>query len=82
MTENIPQKGDRVYVEATKNFKAGTYEIIAGGDNFEDYGVQRRQLKKQMQGMTPPGGHRLFVSNLWSGGNYHFIIAVPEESVH
>lgn len=78
---SIPKKGDRVYVDATRNFIAGTYRIIEGGENYEDYGVQRRQLKKQMRSMAPPAGHRLFVSNLWSGGKHHFIIAVPEENV-
>ena len=79
--KNIPQKGDRVRVEATRNFVSGTYEIIFGGENPSDYGIQRRQLKRQMARMTPPTGHRLFVSNLWSGGKYHFIISVPEEKV-
>lgn len=67
-----PKAGDYLTCPRTKNFKAGTYQIVTGGVGFNRY-----YCRKLIEELEPQAGYRLFIT-CYIGGFGHYIISVPE----
>lgn len=68
-----PKPGDYLTCKRNKNFRAGSYKIIAGGGGYNRY-----YCRKLLESLQPEDGHVLFVTG-YIHGYGHYIISVPQE---